>query len=453
MLRTCLRSSTVWRRVSFASALVALGTVGGACDWGRFNKVKRDAPVVRLEPSDSYSGQYAVTLSTAHLDSRVELYVGGSARSRGGLVYSLGSAENPQPNPTDEAHCPGQEGADFCDTVAIPAGLNQATDSSGDLHDLCFVSGYGTIADSEGLWTRCEDGFQMVLPVPSDTEPGLGDSDNDPPRGLALATNRGGERVLLAATSAQARAWYYEPLTRDPIDVPTPTAAPSDFGARVAVAQLSTGYLFAISAPEAAQVWLYRAEGATVEPIGCLSGSSEFGRSLSTGEIDGDGEEDLLIADDTDVTAFSGASLGSAPAVANTDACEFDASVDDAEIARFICEATDESTGCGVSEFGQALAIADVDGDGMGEVFVGAPRMEVRGMSRAGAVLAYDQQGDRIDLLIVSDGDEGDELGASLAALPQGSREIVAVGATGSTQVFLYYCAAGSDGDGSERCK
>jgi hypothetical protein len=140
-------------------------------------------------------------------------------------------------------------------------------------------------------------------------------------------------------------------------------------------------------------------------------------------------------------------------AAANTDACELDANLDDPELVRFVCEGTEESTGCGVSRFGQALAIADVDDDGRGEVFVGAPRMEVRGMSRAGAVLAYDQAGEIIDVLIVSDGDEKDELGASLVALPQGSRDIVAVGASGSAQIFLYYCAAGSDGGGSPRCK
>lgn len=436
--------------VIVVAAVAALST---GCNWARFTKLKKDAPAVRFEPPDSYSGQYADTLTVAWNDERSELYVGGLPRSTGGLVYSLGNDDNPQPNPTDSEHCPGSGGGDFCDTVTIPAGLNQSWTPGNDTEELCFVSGYGNIDQDVGLWTRCDNGLQFVFPVPSDTEAGLSAEASEPARELVLATNRSGPQLLLAATSAQGRAWFYEPLTGTPLDVPEPTTSPASFGSRVAVARTASGHLLAVSAPDEAQVWLYRAVGSSIEAIGCLSGGERFGRTLVSGDVDGDGNDDFVVADDEIVAAYSGALLDASPGGVPSDSCDLDSSVNDPKLLELSCENTDETTGCGVSRFGEAIAVVDVDGDGEGEVFVGAPRMEARGMSRAGTVLAYDSQGDLLDVVLVSDIAEKDEFGGSLAAVPQGEREILAVGAVGSNEVFLFYCAAGSDGEGSARCK
>ncbi len=52
-------------------------------------------------------------------------------------------------------------------------------------------------------------------------------------------------------------------------------------------------------------------------------------------------------------------------------------------ISSFTCGSTDDIEGCESSRFGEALAIGDLDGDGDGELAVGAPEMKVRGESDA----------------------------------------------------------------------
>jgi hypothetical protein len=79
--------------------------------------------------------------------------------------------------------------------------------------------------------------------------------------------------------------------------------------------------------------------------------------------------------------------------------------------------------------------------------------MAVREVTRAGAVLAYDSDGDFLQVQIVSDPEEKDAFGTSLAAVGQGGRDIVAVGAEGEGSAYLLYCAGKSDGGGSPRCR
>lgn len=411
---------------------------------------------MRLLPSDSYSGRFPESLSVASVDGRVELYAAGAERATGGLVYSLGDGEDPEPNPTDESHCPGAEDGDFCDTLLRPTGLNQSWSPSGDVRELCFVSGFGTVEDDQGLWVRCDDGYQFTIPVPGDTVSALSarpSEDDDGPRGLSVTSNQEGEQILLAGASSLRRAWFYEPLSGDPIDVPTPDGAGDEFGATLGVLVVASGHLLAVSSPDAGQIWFYRVNAGAADPIGCLEGEVGLGQVITAGDIDGDGEEDLLVSADGRVRAYSGAALSDLSGGASLSNCAVAAESAALDLLSIECESTGDISGCGASEFGSALAIADVDGDGKGEIFVGAPRIEARGVSRSGATLAYDSEGKFTDILVVSDAKEGDELGSSLLRVPQGERDIVAAGATGSRELYLFYCAAGSDGNGSARCK
>lgn len=434
------------------SLLVLTGFLVG-CSWNRFTQLKEDTPVVQLSPSDSYSGSFGVALSVAENSQHAELYVAGKAFAEGGLVYSLGLDDDPQPNPTDERQCPSRDGQNRCSAVERPVGLNVGVSNSGE-HELCFISGFGTIDGDEGLWTRCSDNFQFIYPVPSDVRAGLGaPREEGPPRSLQLAVSRGSEQLLVVATRGQSRAWFYPPLENTPLDLATPENAGDDFGGAVAVAKVQSGHLVAVAAPEAAEVWLYHIEGDEVTELGCLGGKDGFGRRLTSGDVDGDGEQDLVIASEDEVTVHSGATLASRGAIGRAGACSALGSEEDALMAELSCQLTEETSGCSTSQFGESLTVADVDGDGAGEIFVGAPRMVVRDVTQAGAVLGFDSDGEFLQAQIISDPEAKDALGTSLAAIRQSGRDIVAVGAEGEDRVYLLYCAGKSDGDGSPRCR
>jgi hypothetical protein len=429
-----------------------LASLAVGCSWNRFTELKKDAPVVRLEPSDSHSGAFGIALAVAENDKSAELYVAGKEYAEGGLVYSLGAEEDPQPNPTDENHCPGRDGLDRCSAVQRPVGLDVAMSRTGE-HELCFISGFGTIDGQEGLWTRCADNFRFVYPVPSDVRALLGAPRADGARGLKLANNRGPDQLVVAVTQGHARAWFYEPLGNVPLDLVTPTDAGADFGDSVAVAHVQDGHLVAIAASAAAEVWLYLVVGDVATQLGCLTGPPGFGRELASGDVDGDGEQDLVIASEDEITIHSGATLAASTPAGAAGSCSERAVLDDGFLAELTCRSTEETSGCGASDFGASLIVADVDGDGAGEIFVGAPRMAVREVTRAGAVLAYDSDGDFLQVQIVSDPEEKDAFGTSLAAVGQGGRDIVAVGAEGEGSAYLLYCAGKSDGGGSPRCR
>lgn len=438
---------------SFLAVGISLvGVVAVGCSWNRFTELKSDTPVVRLEPAESYSGAFGVSVAVAENSKTVQLYVGGNAYAHGGLVYTLGVDEEPQPNPTDESHCAASQGLDRCSAAAQPVGLNRAVSGSTE-HELCFVSGYGTVDGDEGLWTRCDDNYQFTYPVPMDVRAGLDASRGDgPPRNLRLAANRGEDALLVASTSAQRRVWFYEPLGDEPIDIPTPTDAGEDFGAAIAVGKIADGHLVLVAAPSNGEVWLFRIEGDVPTEIGCLGGEEGLGRQLASGEVDGDGAQDFVIAGSGVVTVHSGKEWAELGPSTGGGACA-DSAIDEELLTTLSCTSTDDTTGCGASRFGDALAVADTDGDGEGEIFVGAPHMSVRDLSRGGAVLAYDGDGDFLQAQIVSDVEEKDLFGVSLASARQGSRDIVIAGAAGAREVYLLYCAGKSDGKGSSRCE
>src|SRR5690606_26388777 len=159
-----------------------------------------------------------------------------------------------------------------------PLGLDRSWSPSTE-RELCFISGYGSIEGRPGLWTRCDDGSQFVYSVPADVRAGLSAAqDRQNPRALQLATNRGTPQLIAAATKAQRRAWFYPPLSGDPIDIETPAAAGEDFGAAVAVMRVSGAHLLAVAAPSSEEVWLYRVEDGSIVGLGCLRGENSFGR-------------------------------------------------------------------------------------------------------------------------------------------------------------------------------
>lgn len=176
---------------------------------------------------------------------------------------------------------------------------------------------------------------------------------------------------------------------------------------------------------------------------------------MAAGRIDEDELDELVVATQDSVHVFDGASLA-AVAPAPDEPCGTDWLPKGAETAQFSCEESSDTSDCAVSKFGQALAVADVDGDGRGEVVVGAPEMTVRGKSAAGAVLIYEVPSSGAaalaDTRLLSTADSGNRFGAALATVPQRTRDVILAGVPGAAKTVLLYCNSLFDGD-SSRCQ
>ncbi|HSC87606.1 MAG TPA: FG-GAP repeat protein [Polyangiaceae bacterium] len=447
------------RRSAFARlTLLSLGGLSllTACAWDRFDQLRANPPVESLDKQTDRARGFGQAVATTRLGETVMAIVSGGAGSDPASAYTLGSRENPQLDPYDDDHCLPSPAGKICAVIEQPAALAQGR-AGGESRDLCFVSGFGKAGQDFGLWTRCIDFFEDVYPVPTDLE----DDFVTPllagqrlPE-LRLATDRTDEPVMLAGSGKLRRAWVYAPLLDTPIDVTPNGTAAAGFGHTVAVLRTDTSTLLAVGSSEANSVWLFSFDGTTVEPLGCSSGPDGFGEVLAAGDTNGDGAPDLAVTASDGVHVLDGAALA-ALAPSAEPACAEGAF---AELVRLTCATNDDTPSCGGSNFGHALTVADLDGDGTGEIVVGAPNMTVRDVESAGAALVFDASGKHLDTRIVSDATAGANFGSSLAAASQGeegangARDILVVGAPGAQRTNLVYCATVTSTDISVRCE
>jgi hypothetical protein len=229
-------------------------------------------------------------------------------------------------------------------------------------------------------------------------------------------------------------------------------AQASGYGTTVAVVALAADrWLFAVGAPGGDAVHLFRAEGASADYLGCLGGTPDFGRVLATGQVPsssapeiGDDVAELVVSDRSTVYVFDGARLATLPAATDV-SCTLAALPEHALVSSFGCGSTPETQQCSSSDFGAALAVGDVDGDGDGEVLVGAPQMTVYGEHGVGSVLIYDVEtrddGELSDLRFIASGEPGDALGGSVAAVPIGGRDLIVGGLPRAGKIGLFYCS------------
>ena len=393
-------------------------------------------------------------MAVSALNSSVQLLVGGSPRSSGAGVYELGQTEEPDAVAVDSGHCPTEGSERTCALARTPAALGRATSPSGGREqEQCFVSGSGRAGGSGGLWVRCRGGTEFTYPVPSDLTGVLVDSVGSGSNSeiLALAADRAEMPGLAAGVAGSRRAFYYPPSETDPIDLLALGESPKSYGLTVAVGQTDAGRLIAVGAPEASQLWLFREVDGQVEALGCLEGQDGLALGLAMGDLNGDAQDDLAVADSAGVSTYSGAALITLPERSDQ-ACLALADLPEGPLARLTCQEDDDISGCSRARFGVALTIGNFDGQGDGEVAVGAPRMAVRGEEDAGAVLIYDSSGTRQDTRILSTAALGDLFGTSLVTVPQSGRDVLASGAPGASGGFVVYCSQVQGEGMSPRC-
>jgi len=436
-------------------SLLVLGGLG--CSWDRFEQLRTDAPVETLYPPSDRSSTFGTSVVAARFEDTAMVLVSGPPHSGPGTVFSVGIEERPTTDPFDKDVCVTSPAAKACSVAERPAALARARSPNSGAHELCFVAGVGYSRGDSGLWTRCADRTEFVYPMPDGLAKPFIDSlaAGGRPPVLQLVADRSASPILLAGAPEQGRAWFYDALATEPIELAASGTPGAEFGRSLAVLRGDDSSILVVGSGGAAEVWFFRATATGVESLGCLSGAAEFGRALAAGDVDGDGLEDLAVSDATRVDVFLGSALTALQAQGDA-VCSPELV---AAAATMTCKTNKETSDCSSSRFGMALAIADLQGDGKSEVVVGAPRMTVRGVEAAGAVLVYDAGGQLVDTRIVSSPLVDARFGSSLAAVSQGksgdtdARDVLAVGAPGDQQTSLVYCATVAGSGVSSRCE
>ncbi len=440
-----------------------LAMTASACSWARFDEVAKDAPVEVIDKPDELGQGFGVGLATASLADKVRLFVGGNDVNSPGAIYELGTADTPNLEPIDVGSCDQDPQSNPCFLGFQVAGAARLTGPDGESHDLCFVLGIGSTPNTgDGVLVRCEDNTEYAMPAPPDANDDviapaidLGDFDR-----LRITADRTPDPAILVGAPRGLHAWYYGPNSLNPVELRPGSLDPElTYGSAVGIALVGSTRVLAVSAPEAEQLWLFRSDdNDSAELLGCIGGTPGFGRAVAAGVVNADANDDLVVADARNVHVFDAARLLELepPAFGVTE-CSLGSLPPGALIASFGCGTNIDTADCDNSDFGTSLAVGDLDGDGDGEVLVGAPNMTARTQTGAGAVLVYDVEGERLeranDVKFVASIGKDDRLGASITAPNLGERSIIAAGIPGDGKTALFYCGAVVPKEASARCQ
>jgi hypothetical protein len=440
-------------------ALLALGVLCAGCSWSRYDDVVEKSPIVLLNRPKQLESGFGASLATGTApgkegDIEVTLLVGGAPLRTGAAEFALGTGESPTLDAKDTGHCMGSDVP--CYFTSTPIALNGA-DSPGKRRDLCFVDGAGTAAQETGIVVRCNDDVEYTLDMPEIPREALDWAiDNSQPTLFRFGADRGPDPALIANADEAQDVWYYPPLSRELVMLPYPADSkgrwPETFeqgGSRrltrnSTVARVGDGRLLAVGIPDQSEVRLFFApDGTSPSYLGCLGGTPGFGRAFATGPVLGDDDE-LVISDDSIVYVFDAAKLATLEPPPVDGGCSLGALPEGSLVTSFTCGSTKNISGCAGSRFGAALGVGDLDGDGDGEVVVGAPNMTVRHNAGAGAAIIYDVENPNDfefkDIAFLSSAEQDDQLGSSISLPDLGDRQILAAGAPGNGKVALFYC-------------
>jgi hypothetical protein len=433
-------------RRALPALIAGAALVTSACSWTRFDDLEQDAPVVRLTEPGGIGPGFGSAVASGTSSSDAHVLVAAARNQRGAAQFRIGFGHSPVVDAIDAGHC-----RQDCLLASSVAGLSSAATPTG-ARSFCWATGISPF----GIAARCGDGqplpdYALAIPAGPEILP------NDR---LLFASDHADAPSLAAATTASSgRAWFYPPLEQGFVEL-APPSPEAGFGGALAVALLASGRVYAVGAPDAGRVWLFSAspDGKSVASFGCVTGGAGFGRTLAAGDVDGAAGDELVVAASDHVAV-----LGGLEALAQGGVC---VPSESALLARLECVGTADVSGCGQnSRFGDALAVGDLNGDGNGEVVVGAPGMSVRGASRAGALLIFDvdltgagQPEWLTDAKFMSSAESGDALGSSLATVLQvanggNRRHVLLAGAPGGDKAAIFYCFDLPSGKRGSRCQ
>jgi len=442
-----------------------LASLAAGCSWGRFSDILENGPVVFLEKPGNLQAGFGPVMQAGTQDGESRLIVGGLHGTSPAAIFSIGKGQEPNVVASRSDYCTSAA-EDWCflaPQVAFLPKTHVGAPRNLDLTGCVAVGISEANLEGNGVLFECDDGESFGRPVSDygnyddDVEHALKTGQDEP---LAIATDGSEDPPVLVGAPTNELAWYYEPSSNVPIDLRLPVDdedLPDGFGTSVQALRIAdSSWLFAVSAQgNDGELHLYRADGARPRYLGCLGGTPDFARKMTSGLVPGpdtpdigDSIPDLVVSDRAQVYVFDGAKLAALPPVPTDQdgyTCTLAALPESTLITSFGCGSTPQTSECSSADFGAALALGDIDGDGDNEVIVGAPAMTVRGEHGAGAILTYDVDtiGDHElkDVRFFAQGEGGDALGGSVAAVSIGNRDVIVGGAIRSGQVGLFYCS------------
>jgi hypothetical protein len=453
-------------RTEVLGAFLALGLGLGGCNWTIFDDFQADAPTrVTDEPDDyranGFGGVMAYTtgpffdqevsqvLVSAGADTPLVTYAGWD-----GGAWSFESLTELCKTSGD---CPASTGFDL---VGIP--LWRVDDPDGPFR-VCFLATVPEIG-----------GFEVSCAAPAVRERGEFFSADGALQGLelgasaaALGSGLAGVAPLgvaiLGAPGAdeEAGAVYWSEDDGEVFRFSLPEGvieAGSRLGAEVAATSLGSGDEALVAAwaagnaslPPQVLVFFLDEDGpelrACLEPPDGAEGAG-FGQALAFGDLDGDGRRELVVGGDADandrgetVWVYPGDGLPEN----GVDACQGWETPEQP----LSCPELDE-VACEDNGFGDALAVGDVDADGVSDLLVGAPLSDVDGAVNSGAVYVFlggdgGPSGQEGQLLVDSSPNGGEEIGREVLAVPSAfgvePRAEVVAGAPGGDRVYQFLC-------------
>lgn len=440
-------------RVSMVlSVAVVLGVA--ACSWARFDDVSDNAPVLLFTKPGNVSYGFGSSVASGEVDGFYRVYVGASPGRTGGAEFELGPGQGAGADAVRSGHC-----GLGCTLAKSAAPLRRAILEAKE-HTLCFAEGLGTGGGQKplGIQIQCagEPAYLSTNELPAGSQ-----LTAESARYLSLAAPAVDFPILLAGTPAHqvdvggtlvdqpAAAWFYASQSQTPVALDPGPGAQGTFGSALAVVSMGGAQWLAVGEPGQGRVYLFDSSGALQ---GCLApGIAGFGRTLAAGRVDKDADQELVVASDGKVHVLSGAVLAGA---ADPSCGALPAG---AEIVALSCRTTSDLDGCGSSQFGAALAVADFDHDDDGEVLVGAPGMDVRDAGQGGAVFVFDVEPEHPDWMLearfLSSAESGDRLGTAIGVVHQPDRDVFVAGAPGNGKAALFFCSKLLKGDRGSRCE